>query len=377
MDIEELLKEGPSLTLTPEAAPELPAEEKKAEPKVYEEEQYLTEEEKKQVDAFVEQIQLEDSTSILQYGAGTQKKMSDFSEGTLEKVRSKDLGEIGDLLNGVVVELKGFDEEEEKGIVGFFKKKASKAQTLKLRYSKAEGSIDQICEKLEGHQVQLLKDSAMLDQLYDLNKVYFRELTMYILAGKKKLEKETNEVLPALRKKAQETGSQEDAQEVNDREALCNRFEKKIHDLELTRMISIQTAPQIRLVQGNDTLMAEKIQSTLVNTIPLWKSQMVLALGVAHASQAAKAQREVTDMTNALLRKNAETLKMATIDAAKESERGIVDIETLKHTNENLISTFDEIMNIQKEGHQQRMEAEAEMNRLEEELKKKLLEINH
>lgn len=237
MDIEELLKEGPSLTLTPEAAPELPAEEKKAEPKVYEEEQYLTEEEKKQVDAFVEQIQLEDSTSILQYGAGTQKKMSDFSEGTLEKVRSKDLGEIGDLLNGVVVELKGFDEEEEKGIVGFFKKKASKAQTLKLRYSKAEGSIDQICEKLEGHQVQLLKDSAMLDQLYDLNKVYFRELTMYILAGKKKLEKETNEVLPALRKKAQETGSQEDAQEVNDREALCNRFEKKIHDLELTRGI--------------------------------------------------------------------------------------------------------------------------------------------
>ena len=205
MDIEELLKEGPSLTLTPEAAPELPAEEKKAEPKVYEEEQYLTEEEKKQVDAFVEQIQLEDSTSILQYGAGTQKKMSDFSEGTLEKVRSKDLGEIGDLLNGVVVELKGFDEEEEKGIVGFFKKKASKAQTLKLRYSKAEGSIDQICEKLEGHQVQLLKDSAMLDQLYDLNKVYFRELTMYIPAGKKKLEKETNEVLPALRKKAQET----------------------------------------------------------------------------------------------------------------------------------------------------------------------------
>ena len=376
MDIEELLKEGPSLTLTPEAAPELPAEEKKAEPKVYEEEQYLTEEEKKQVDAFVEQIQLEDSTSILQYGAGTQKKMSDFSEGTLEKVRSKDLGEIGDLLNGVVVELKGFDEEEEKGIVGFFKKKASKAQTLKLRYSKAEGSIDQICEKLEGHQVQLLKDSAMLDQLYDLNKVYFRELTMYILAGKKKLEKETNEVLPALRKKAQETGSQEDAQEVNDREALCNRFEKKIHDLELTRTVALQMAPQIRLVQNNDTLMTEKIQSTLVNTIPLWKSQMVLALGLNHSKQAMEAQREVNEMTNQLLKKNADTLKMATIETAKESERGIVDIETLQHTNEALISTLDEVAQIQKEGRQKRIEAEAELRKIEKELNQKLLEIN-
>ena len=342
MDIEELLKEGPSLTLTPEAAPELPAEEKKAEPKVYEEEQYLTEEEKKQVDAFVEQIQLEDSTSILQYGAGTQKKMSDFSEGTLEKVRSKDLGEIGDLLNGVVVELKGFDEEEEKGIVGFFKKKASKAQTLKLRYSKAEGSIDQICEKLEGHQVQLLKDSAMLDQLYDLNKVYFRELTMYILAGKKKLEKETNEVLPALRKKAQETGSQEDAQEVNDREALCNRFEKKI-------------------------------QSTLVNTIPLWKSQMIIALGVEHSREAAEAQRKVTDLTNDLLKKNAEKLKTATIETAKESERGIIDMETLVATNESLMSTIDEVMKIQQEGREKRREAEGKLVELEDELKQKLL----
>ena len=375
MDIEELLKEGPSLTLTPEAAPELPAEEKKAEPKVYEEEQYLTEEEKKQVDAFVEQIQLEDSTSILQYGAGTQKKMSDFSEGTLEKVRSKDLGEIGDLLNGVVVELKGFDEEEEKGIVGFFKKKASKAQTLKLRYSKAEGSIDQICEKLEGHQVQLLKDSAMLDQLYDLNKVYFRELTMYILAGKKKLEKETNEVLPALRKKAQETGSQEDAQEVNDREALCNRFEKKIHDLELTKVISLQMAPQIRLIQNNDSLMSEKIQSTLINTIPLWKNQMVLSLGVAHATEAAKVQREVTDMTNELLRKNSEILKTSTMETAKESERGIVDIETLKATNESLISTLDEILNIQTEGRQKRREAEIELRNIENQLKEKLIDF--
>ena len=373
MDIEELLKEGPSLTLTPEAAPELPAEEKKAEPKVYEEEQYLTEEEKKQVDAFVEQIQLEDSTSILQYGAGTQKKMSDFSEGTLEKVRSKDLGEIGDLLNGVVVELKGFDEEEEKGIVGFFKKKASKAQTLKLRYSKAEGSIDQICEKLEGHQVQLLKDSAMLDQLYDLNKVYFRELTMYILAGKKKLEKETNEVLPALRKKAQETGSQEDAQEVNDREALCNRFEKKIHDLELTRMVSLQMAPQIRMVQASDITMSEKIQSTLVNTSPLWKSQMIIALGVEHSREAAEAQRKVTDLTNDLLKKNAEKLKTATIETAKESERGIIDMETLVATNESLMSTIDEVMKIQQEGREKRREAEGKLVELEDELKQKLL----
>lgn len=373
MDIEELLKEGPSLTLTPEAAPELPVEEKKAEPKVYEEEQYLTEEEKKQVDAFVEQIQLEDSTSILQYGAGTQKKMSDFSEGTLEKVRSKDLGEIGDLLNGVVVELKGFDEEEEKGIIGFFKKKASKAQTLKLRYSKAEENIDQICDKLEGHQVQLLKDSAMLDQLYDLNKVYFRELTMYILAGKKKLEKETNEVLPRLRKKAQESGRQEDAQEVNDREALCNRFEKKIHDLELTRMVSLQMAPQIRMVQASDITMSEKIQSTLVNTIPLWKSQMIIALGVEHSREAAEAQRKVSDLTNELLKKNAEKLKTATIETAKESERGIIDMETLVATNESLMNTIDEVMKIQQEGREKRREAEGKLVELEDELKQKLL----
>ena len=305
MDIEELLKEGPSLTLTPEAAPELPAEEKKAEPKVYEEEQYLT--------------------------------------------------------------------EEEKGIVGFFKKKASKAQTLKLRYSKAEGSIDQICEKLEGHQVQLLKDSAMLDQLYDLNKVYFRELTMYILAGKKKLEKETNEVLPALRKKAQETGSQEDAQEVNDREALCNRFEKKIHDLELTRMVSLQMAPQIRMVQASDITMSEKIQSTLVNTIPLWKSQMIIALGVEHSREAAEAQRKVTDLTNDLLKKNAEKLKTATIETAKESERGIIDMETLVATNESLMSTIDEVMKIQQEGREKRREAEGKLVELEDELKQKLL----
>ena len=373
--IEEMLKEGATLTLEPETAPELPVEEAKPIPKVYEEEQYLTDDEKKQVESFVKQIRLDDSNAILQYGSGTQKKMSAFSEGTLEKVRSKDLGEVGELLNGVVVELKGFDEEEEKGIKGFFKKKISKAQTLKLRYSKIEGNIDEICEKLEGHQVQLLKDSAMLDQLYELNKVYFRELTMYILAGKKKLEEVRSTQLAELMSKAQVSGLPEDAQAAKDLDSMCNRFEKKLHDLELTRMISIQTAPQIRLVQNNDTQMVEKIQSTIVNTIPLWKSQMLLALGVEHSSQAAAAQRQVTDMTNELLKKNAETLKMSTIETAKESERGIADLETLKATNESLISTLDEVMNIQREGREKRREAEAELRNMENELKAKLLEI--
>ena len=266
-----------------------------------------------------------------------------------------------------------FDEEEEKGIKGFFKKKISKAQTLKLRYSKIEGNIDEICEKLEGHQVQLLKDSAMLDQLYELNKVYFRELTMYILAGKKKLEEEENEVIPALRKKAELSGRQEDAQEVNDREALCNRFDKKIHDLELTRMVSLQMAPQIRMVQASDITMSEKIQSTLVNTIPLWKSQMIIALGVEHSREAAEAQRKVTDLTNDLLKKNAEKLKTATIETAKESERGIIDMETLVATNESLMSTIDEVMKIQQEGREKRREAEGKLVELEDELKQKLL----
>ena len=371
--IEEMLKEGATLTLEPETAPELPVEEAKPIPKVYEEEQYLTDDEKKQVESFVKQIRLDDSNAILQYGSGTQKKMSAFSEGTLEKVRSKDLGEVGELLNGVVVELKGFDEEEEKGIKGFFKKKISKAQTLKLRYSKIEGNIDEICEKLEGHQVQLLKDSAMLDQLYELNKVYFRELTMYILAGKKKLEEEENEVIPALRKKAELSGRQEDAQEVNDREALCNRFDKKIHDLELTRMVSLQMAPQIRMVQSSDVEMSEKIQSTLVNTIPLWKSQMIIALGVEHSRAAAEAQRKVSDLTNDLLKKNAEKLKVATVETVKESERGIVDMETLVATNESLMSTIDEVMHIQQEGRQKRREAESKLMQLEDELKNKML----
>ena len=367
----------PTLTFGVEEEKPAPKEpEKPADPNMTED--VLSAEERQMVENFSKQIDIRNSAAILQYGVGTQKKMADFSEEALAKVTTKDLGEVGDLLENVVKELKSFDAvEEEKGLFGIFKRGTNKIQALKTKYAKAEGNIEQIVQTLEKHQIQLLKDSATMDKMYALNLNYFKELSMYILAGKKKLQEVREGELKELTLKAQISNLPEDAQAAKDLDSMCQRFEKKIHDLELTRMISIQTAPQIRLVQGNDTLMAEKIQSTLVNTIPLWKSQMVLALGVAHASQAAKAQREVTDMTNALLRKNAETLKMATIDAAKESERGIVDIETLKHTNENLISTFDEIMNIQKEGHQQRMEAEAEMNRLEEELKKKLLEINH
>lgn len=346
-------------------------------PKVYEEEQYLTENEKKLVEDFVEQIKLEDSTSILQYGSNTQKKMSAFSEGTLTQVRSKDLGEVGDLLTGVVTELKGFNQEEEKGFMDFFKKKISKMQALKLRYSSVETNINRICDKLESYQKQLLKDSAMLDQLYELNKVYFRELTMYILAGKKKLEKEETEIIPELRRKAEASGRQEDAQEVNDREALCNRFDKKIHDLELTRMLSLQMAPQIRMVQASDIEMSEKIQSTLMNTIPLWKSQMVITLGLEHSRAAAIAQKQVTDLTNELLKKNAERLKMATIEVAKETERGIVDMDTLATTNKNLIDTIGEVMEIQKQGREKRREAEDKMLQIENELKNKMLHAGH
>lgn len=378
MNIEELLKESPSLTLDPFAKGDTDIVlEEKAEIEetadAFEEEKYLTEEEKKQVEEFVGQIHLEDSVSVLQYGAGVQQKMANFSEGTLEKVRSKDLGEIGDLLNGVVVELKEFDEEESKGIAGFFKKKAAKAEALKLRYDKAESNIEKICKTLEGHQVQLMKDSALLDQLYELNKVYFRELNMYILAGKKKLQMAEKEELPKLRAKAAESGLSEDAQAVSDYEGMCNRFEKKIHDLELTRMVSLQMAPQIRMVQSSDITMSEKIQSTLTNTIPLWKSQMVIALGVEHSKRAAEAQRQVNDLTNELLRKNAERLKMATVETAKESERGIVDMETLVSTNEALISTIDEVIQIQREGREKRHEAEGKLQELENELKQKLL----
>lgn len=339
-------------------------------------ESLLSPEEKKMVDDFANQIDLNKSNQIIQYGVGAQKKIADFSETALNNVKTKDLGEIGDMLSGVVTELKSFDvDEEEKGFFGFFKKSSNKLTALKAKYDKAEVNINKICDVLEKHQIQLLKDIAMLDKMYELNKTYFKELSMYILAGKKKLTKVQAEELPAMIEKSAATGLPEDAQAVNDLTAVCNRFEKKIHDLELTRMISIQMAPQIRLVQSNDTVMAEKIQSTIVNTIPLWKSQMVLALGVTHSEQAAKAQREVTDMTNELLRKNAETLKMATIETAKESERGIVDIETLRATNESLISTLDEVIRIQTEGRQKRKEAETELNRIEAELKNKLLEV--
>ena len=335
----------------------------------------LTDEERRAVDNFANQIDLTNSSVILQYGAGTQKKMADFSETALENVKTKDLGEIGDLLSGVVKELKDFDEEEEKGFQGIFKKPSNKINAMKSKYTKAETNINQICKVLENHQVQLLKDIAILDKMYEVNLTYFKELSMYILAGKKKLQEVRTTKLPELLNKAQRDGLPEDAQAARDLDSMCNRFEKKIHDLELTRTISIQTAPQIRLVQGNDTLMVEKIQSTIVNTIPLWKSQMVLALGVEHSAQAAAAQREVTDMTNQLLRKNAEKLKLATVETAKESERGIVDIETLKMTNESLISTLDEVMHIQQEGRQKRREAEQEMMRLEGELKQKLLQV--
>lgn len=357
---------------------------KKEEPKILEQtekkdpmldESILSEEERRAVDAFVAQIDLMNSNAILQYGAGTQKKMADFSEAALENVRTKDLGEVGELLSGVVKELKSFDEEEEKGFLGIFKKTSGKIQNMKIRYARAETNINQICKVLESHQVQLLKDIAVLDKMYGLNLTYFKELSMYIMAGKKKLTEVRGSQLPKLLEKAQRTGLAEDAQAARDLDAMCNRFEKKIHDLELTRTISMQTAPQIRLVQGNDTLMVEKIQSTVVNTIPLWKSQMVLALGVEHSAQAAAAHREVTDMTNELLRKNADTLKMAVTETAREAERGVVEIETLKHTNETLISTLDEVMQIQREGRQKRAEAEQEMRRIEMELKTKLLQV--
>ena len=370
------LDTAPTLTLDP-----FQTQEEKKPPVVQQQEDpamddsILTEEERRQVDAFASQIDLTNSTLVLQYGAGTQKKMADFSESALENVRSKDLGEVGELLSGVVTELKSFDEEEEKGFFGFFKKTSNKIQAMKAKYAKAEENVSQIVKALEKHQVQLMKDTALLDKMYELNLTYFKELSMYILAGKKKLAEVRNTRLAELTAKAQTSGLPEDAQAAKDLDSMCSRFEKKIHDLELTRMISIQTAPQIRLVQNNDTLMVEKIQSTIVNTIPLWTSQMVLALGVQHSSQAAAAQRQVTDMTNELLRKNAEKLKMATTETARESERGIVDMDTLKATNESLISTLDEVMNIQKEGRQKRQEAEAELRNMEQELKKKLLEI--
>ncbi len=363
----------PALTLEPFKEKSPVSETKETDP-VWDD-TILSEEEKRMVDQFTSQIDLHNSNIVLQYGAGTQKKMADFSEKALANVQTKDLGEIGELITNVVTELKGFDAEEEKGFLGFFKKSSQKLSVLKTKYDKAEVNVNKIIKVLEGHQVQLLKDTAILDKMYEQNKVYFKELSMYIIAGKRKLEQVRSTELVELVAKANRSGLPEDAQEAKDLEELCTRFEKKIHDLELTRMISIQTAPQIRLVQNNDTIMVEKIQSTIVNTIPLWKSQMILAMGVEHSTQAAQAQREVTDLTNELLKKNAEKLKMASIETAKESERGIVDMETLRITNESLISTLDEVMRIQKEGKEKRKEAEQEIHRLEGELKAKLLQL--
>ncbi len=361
----------PSLTLEPDLAPvqEAAPEAPKVEAPV------LTPAEQQMVEAFSEKIDIENTTQVLQYGAGTQKKMAEFSDAALDNLKTQDLGQVGELIVSVVGELKGFDAEEEKGFFGFFKKQADKVETLKARYATAEQNVAKIGDALQAHQVRLMKDTALLDKMYEQNLAYFKELTMYILAGKRKLEAVRSGKLAQLQAKAQLSGLAEDAQAARDLNDQCNRFEKKIHDLELTRQISIQTAPQIRLIQNNDTVMVEKIQTTLMNTIPLWKNQMVLALGIAHSTEAAAAQRQVTDITNALLKQNAEKLRMASIETAREAERGIVDIETLTETNAKLIQTFDDVMKIQSEGRQKRLAAEAEMHRMEQELKKKLLEI--
>lgn len=337
----------------------------------------LSEEERRQVDAFAEQIDLRNSGAVMNYGVGTQKKMADFSEKALNNVRTKDMGEIGNMIAGLVTELKSLDKEEEpKGFLGIFKKGENKVSAMKAKYNKVETNVNDIVKVLENHQIQLMKDIDMLDRMYEMNLNYFKELSMYILAGKKKLQKVRTTELTSLQQKASASGLPEDAQAARDLAELCERFEKKLHDLELTRTISMQTAPQIRMVQNSNTMMAEKIQSTVVNTIPLWKSQMVIAIGVEHSAQAARAQREVTDMTNELLKKNADALKIATIESAKESERGIVDMETLKHTNESLISTLDEVMKIQTEGREKRRTAEAELADMENQLKNKMLELS-
>ncbi|MCI7020410.1 MAG: toxic anion resistance protein [Clostridiales bacterium] len=366
----------PSLTLEPELndTPELVVKEETALQQT-QPETVLTPEEQKIVDDFAAKIDVENTTQILQYGAGTQKKMADFSDTALANVRTQDLGEVGDLIAGVVGELKGFDAEEEKGLFGFFRKQASKLEIMKTRYAKAEANVEKISDALQQHQVRLLKDSAVLDKMYEQNLAYFKELTMYILAGKQKLEQVKSTKLRQLEETAQRTGLAEDAQAARDLSEKCLRFEKKIHDLELTRAISIQTAPQIRMIQNNDNVMVEKIQTTLVNTIPLWKNQMVLALGIAHSTEAAQAQRQVTDITNALLKQNAEKLHMASVETAKEAERGIVDIETLKKTNAELIQTLDDVMKIQAEGRAKRQAAEVEMAKMENDLKSKLLQI--
>lgn len=368
--------ETPSLTLEPDLG-ELEKKEEVIPKKQLQEEEVpvLTPEEQKMVNDFAAKIDIENTNQILQYGAGTQKKMADFSDTALENVKTQDLGEIGELISNVVGELKDFDVQEEGKFFGFFRKQTSKIENLKNKYDKAQVNVEKITDSLQQHQVRLMKDSAMLDKMYEQNLNYFKELTMYILAGKKKLEETRNGKLAEMKNKAALSGLPEDAQAARDLDEKCSRFEKKLHDLELTRTIAMQTAPQIRLIQNNDTVMVEKIQTTIVNTIPLWKSQMVLALGIAHSAEAAQAQRQVTDITNELLRKNAETLHMATVEAAKESERGIVDLETLQKTNADLIQTLDDVMRIQMEGRQKRQAAEMEMHRMEEELKRKLLEI--
>lgn len=378
-NLDELLQEAPTLTFEPFPAAEeteqetaiVVQEEKKEELKVV-----LSPEEQKMVDNFAAQIDLTNTQMVLQYGAGSQKKIADFSETALMSVRTKDMGEVGEMLTDVVAQLRDFEEEEEKGFLGLFKKTGNKVANLKAKYDKAEVNVNKICDALEQHQVVLLKDVAMLDKMYELNLNYFKELSMYILAGKQKLEQAQNVELPALLEKAKVSGLPEDTQAAKDFASMINRFEKKIHDLELTKTVSLQMAPQIRLIQSNDTAMSDKIQSTLVNTIPLWKSQMVIAIGLEHSTDAARAQREVSDMTNELLKKNAEALKLATVETAKESERGIVDIETLQATNQTLISTFDEVMKIQQEGREKRKNAEIELRRIENEMRDKLLEMS-
>ena len=368
--------ETPSLTLEPDLGEFEKKEEVLPKKQTQKEEvPVLTPEEQKMVNDFAAKIDIENTNQILQYGAGTQKKMADFSDTALENVKTQDLGEIGELISNVVGELKDFDVQEEGKFFGFFRKQTSKIENLKNKYDKAQANVEKITDSLQQHQVRLMKDSAMLDKMYEQNLNYFKELTMYILAGKKKLEETRNGKLAEMKNKAALSGLPEDAQAARDLDEKCSRFEKKLHDLELTRTIAMQTAPQIRLIQNNDTVMVEKIQTTIVNTIPLWKSQMVLALGIAHSAEAAQAQRQVTDITNELLRKNAETLHMATVETAKESERGIVDLETLQKTNADLIQPLDDVMRIQMEGRQKRQAAEMEMHRMEEELKRKLLEI--
>ena len=372
--LEDMLKEAPSLSFDiPEVKPETVEEKRNEEPQIK-----LSPEEEKMVDEFASKIDISNSQAILSYGVGSQKKIADFSENALERVRTKDLGEIGNMLAGVVGEIRSLENEgDEKGLFGFFKKTGNKLANMKARYDKVETNVNNIAKALEDHQVTLMKDVLMLDKMSELNMNYYKELSMYILAGKKRLDRANNVELPELIKKANESGLPEDTQKAKDFSQMINRFEKKIYDLELTKTVSLQMAPQIRLIQNNDSMMSDKIQSTIMNTIPLWKNQMVIAIGLKHSLDAAKAQKAVSDMTNELLKRNADALKTATIETAKESERGIIDIETLKNTNKILISTFDEVIKIQDEGRQKRKEAEEELKNIENEMRAKLLEISN